>query len=380
MKICAKTLAGCTAIILLALGCEAPQPRETAPAQPAPVAVTSNVLDPAAELAELGKLELKIVWRQNLGQIAEGKAVREAYVAGDILALETLDSSLFYFNAASGVWKSSTRLKSPLTVPPAASGKTLYAVTGRGLLVIDAETGFVQRQLPTRMPVVCQPVLYGESLILGGGNGKVARFDPVNGQFAWIESASTSISGSPAVAGGIILAAGHKGRVMAVAAEFGKEIWNWHPNSPAYLTSGVEAGGDKVYVGDNRGFVYALTVSEGVPVWKYPTGGPVSLTPALIGTRLLVFTYKGDALCLDVGEEVKAVWKSADAERLIAAGKKHVYVLTRDRALARISLETGEESWRVPLCKSCSIASVPSQPMIYLYDSQGHIVALTELD
>jgi len=381
MKILPARLTAAVAVVcMLVLSCEAPRPRNASASNPSASAQSAGMLDPAGELPDLEQLELKVVWKQDLGQIAEGKAIREAYVADNIFVVETLDSSLFYLNALTGVWKSNTRMKSALSVPPAAAGDALYAITGRGLMVIDTKSGMIQKHMPPRVPISCKPVVFDDSLILAGGNGKLVRFELADGGHTWTRSASTYIGSPPAVADGIVFAGGYKGKVVAVLAEQGQELWTWRPKYPSCLTSGVEASDDRAYLGDNRGYVYCLTMMDGIVLWKYPAGGPVAETPRLAHGKLLVFTFRGSALCLDLAPEVEMAWKHPDADQLIATGKKNVYVLTRDNCIARIALDTGEEAWRLKLAKGCAVISEPSGSLFYLYKPSGQILALCEFD
>jgi outer membrane protein assembly factor BamB len=381
MRTLFKTLAVLSvAALLSASSCEMPQAQQVAP-KSKDTAKQTDTLDPAAPLEGLDRLELKVIWRHDLGQIAQGKTIRQSYVAGNTLVVETLDGTLFYFDAITGVWRASTRLKAPLAVPPAAHGKMLYAVTDRAFLVIDTETGVVKNQLPPNLPVNRRPVVYGEDVVLAGGNGNVVLFRLPNGQQQWTASAGASVNDAPVIDGDVIFAAGHKGRLTAVNGETGVAVWTWEPRFPSLLTSGVELGTHRVYVGDNRGYVYSLTTHEGVTTWKYPAGAPISQTPVFVREKLLVFTYNGDTLCLDVGkDEPVLLWKSADASRLIAAGKRHLYLLTRDGSLSRVLLETGKEDWRLPLGKGCAITSRPREPVFYVYRPSGQIAALSELD
>jgi len=172
MSIQCRTLVACGILAALTLsGCEMPRPRQAAgPTRARPV---SRVLDPADINLALEPEGLTVWWRHDLGQLAEGASLRKLYLVGDRLVAEMRDTKLLYFDAATGEWTGSTRLKSLLMAPPAASKGLLYVPSARNLLLVDSRTGMVSKRLLARLPVSCRPLPFADFLILGGGNGQL---------------------------------------------------------------------------------------------------------------------------------------------------------------------------------------------------------------
>jgi len=380
MSIQCRTLVACGILAALTLsGCEMPRPRQAAgPTRARPV---SRVLDPADINLALEPEGLTVWWRHDLGQLAEGASLRKLYLVGDRLVAEMRDAKLLYFDAATGEWTGSTRLKSLLMAPPAASKGLLYVPSARNLLLVDSRTGMVSKRLLARLPVSCRPLPFADFLILGGGNGQLRCMDTLDGSQQWLLSADGAIVEPPVFSGGMGYVAGYKGRVVAFALRSGVKAWDWRPPAPSKLTSGLSMAHGLLFVGDNRGFVYCLPLEHPIVLWSYPVGGPVFGPPAPFDGRLLVFTFKGDALCLRLGDEPELLWRHPDACKLIARGRRGLYLLTRGRAIACVDPDTGREKWRLPLAEDVVVVSDPARGVFYLGGRRsGAIAAIRELD
>ncbi len=384
MRIHRKDLMGFVVVVtVLLLGCEMVCGRLAGReiSEPRPTARAGKVIDPANIQLDLEAEGLKVWWRQDIGQVAGGKNLRHIYLLDNLLAAETLDGTLFYFDATTGVWTGITRLKSSLLAPPAIHEKTLYAVSGRALLMVNRESGLIEKRLLAQMPVSCQPLPFYDFLILSGGNGDIVCLDPQeDGRRIWRVRAGGSVDEPPLLRDARIYAVGYKGKVVAIPVHTGIVRWDWRPKAPSKLISGLALAEGYLSVGDNRGFVYRLTAEDGIFVWKYPAGAPVVAT-APIGEKLLVFTHRGGVLCLDVaGVEPELLWKHPDGLKLIATGKRDVYMLTSDRCVTCVSLKSGKEKWRLPLAEDCAVVSEPSEPAFYVSQARGAIMAIRELD
>lgn len=378
-------------VFILGAGCEVPRPRPTAenlPTEPeeatpkrATTGPVTGVLDPGATQLDLEGQGLKVLWRQNLGQVAEGqKKLRRIYLAGDRVVAETPDGTLFYFNARSGVWTASTALKGELWHSPVLHGDRLYALGAQGLLVIDAVTGNIQRQMPPKIPVSARPVYYDGSLILGAGNGKIVRFMLRNGTHVWAVSALGRIHHRPRLSGGTLYATGYKGRLVSGSLQTGQFFWTWKPREPSALVTGPELAGDFLYVGDNRGYLYRLLADDGIVTGTYPCGAPIDAPPVAVDDRVLVFTYKSEMLCLRAADELTVAWHHPTATELLARGKGGLYLITRDDTVACVETDSGTQKWELDLPENCQTTSNPVTPTFYVANPSGDIIAVTELD
>jgi outer membrane protein assembly factor BamB len=372
-----KALLRCTiAVVLILAACEAPRQLVV---KREPVEPGMGPLDPASSFLNLERERLRSVWPQNLGQIAEERVLRDVYLTGGLIVVEMGDGSLFHFDADDGKLEATTSLKSALTQPPVMIGERLYAVTGRGLLVIDSETGLTQDRFPLKIAPTALPVVFGASLIIGTGNGDVVRVGAQTGTRIWRFNVDGPVLDAPVYDPRNVYASGYKGKVACAAGREGTVLWQWEPKPPSKTLSGLLLADDNIYVGDNRGFIYCLTAREGAPLWKIPVGGPIAKAPIYSDGKILIFTTTGDLLCLRAGTEPTVLWRHGGIERLVATGAKDLYFLTTDQSILAVSKDSGEEQWRRPLVDDCEIVSDPSKSIFYMFRPNGAIMAIDEL-
>ena len=100
--------------------------------------------------------------------------------------------------------------------------------------------------------------------------------------FAWDYSLTTTrgLEATPLVVNGTMYSSGNWGRVYALDAATGKQLWTFFPPIDGQwgryaccdvVNRGVAVAKDSVYVGTTDGWLYALNAKTGVPQWKVDT-------------------------------------------------------------------------------------------------------------
>src|SRR5262249_23280217 len=108
---------------------------------------------------------------------------------------------------------------------------------------------------------------------------------------AWTFPTPAPVTGTPAVAGGVLYAGDFAGNFYALDADDGKLIWQWHqpfgiPVSDSPLvTKGV------VVFGDLGGNVYGLDADTGAQLWAAHPAGPGIQKSAIFGSPTQVGKY-----------------------------------------------------------------------------------------
>jgi outer membrane protein assembly factor BamB len=139
-------------------------------------------------------------------------------------------------------------------ISPLASSGFVFAGTGyekSAALCLTAAEGKVAWRTPLDLPVWGSPVLLGNRVFFGLGNGNM------------IESAPQP-----------------RGRVVCLAATSGKLIWG--RDLPDAVLTAIAFGDDKVFAGCRDGHLYALRPESGDVLWKVACGSPVVASP-LVG-------------------------------------------------------------------------------------------------
>ncbi len=362
-------------LLLAALGltsCAAPPASTSAACQ-------ESKLSPENAFFDLEPEGLKLLWRQDLGQLSD-RQLRDVYCAGPIVVVEAEGGEIHCLNAANGVWKATEVLRSSLDRAPVFMDQALVLVVKNALCRFDTVTGSLSRPFHPGFAVSTSPLVYGDSLILAGGNGHLQRVSLETGDADWICSLAGWIAQKPAMGDGVVFAAAEGDEAIAVQASDGLELWHWRPAEPSRLCSGVAVLGSRVFLGDDRGFVYALNADTGDVRWKGMAEASIVGRPQTIGTDLLVLTAKPDLMSLDAGADLRKLWQCNGPVRVLAVGDAVVYVLNSDHSVAALSRQSGERLWCHPLPPDCRIVGDANRPALYIANSAGSIIALGELD
>jgi outer membrane protein assembly factor BamB len=106
---------------------------------------------------------------------------------------------------------------------------------------------------------------------------------------AWQVEMSGGVSGTPAVAGGVVVAASAGGVVAAYRVSSGARIW--HVDGLGSISASPTIDGGRVIVGSLNGHIYALDMNGGARLWeaKAPGGQPaIWSSPAVYGQLVVV--------------------------------------------------------------------------------------------
>ena len=342
--------------------------------------VQHAVLDPHRSVLDLAANGLKVSWRQELRQTAGEKDLTHLYLFDNLLVAQTLEADLLLLDATSGTWQIPISFRRPLPEAPTMGDGTMYVRSRRSRVGIDIKTGEVKMELPPRLAASCPSLYYEGDLIIGTGTGRIYRLDLETDIISWFLDADGPVFEQPVIAEGRIYAAGYGGSAKAIEAGSGKDLWSWKPKLPAKINTGLTYWRDRLYVADNLGFLYCLEPDLGVDLWRYPIGGMIHTRPVQLEDKLLVFTYSNEMSCLGAAAKPEVLWTHPDAVRLVAKGKKWIYLLTRDHSLCAVDPKDGKEQWRVRLAPDCKVTSDPNRPRFFLWTSSGSIAAIRELD
>ena len=122
----------------------------------------------------------------------------------------------------------------------------------------------------------------------GSGEDHYSPLDQINQDnvgslgFAWQYDTHTTrgLEASPLVIDGVLYTSGNWGKVYALDAKTGKELWTYDPRVPGewgrrpccdIVNRGVAAWKGRIYVGSLDGFLIALDAGTGREIWRADT-------------------------------------------------------------------------------------------------------------
>ncbi len=238
-------------------------------------------------------------------------------VAGDLLAVGTLDGHVYGVNAKDGSPRWEAELKSEVLATPVIVGDLVVVRTSDGRIYgLDSSSGsrrwvYDQGNVPLLSLRGNGPMLTASGvLFFGSDDGKLVALRLDNGSKLWEQKLSggegrTEIDRLDDVDGAILLdgttlyAAAYHGKLMAVDGPSGRPLWS-HPFS---TFDSLAVSGNAIFGVDDQSQVWAFDKSGGADMWKnaalkyrWVTG------PAVQGNYVVVGDLDGYVHWLQTGD------------------------------------------------------------------------------
>jgi len=158
----------------------------------------------------------------------------------------------------------------------------------------------------------------------------------------------------PALDNGVVFAASHKGEVLAVAVESGKQVWLKKLKLP--LSAGPAAGFGLVVVGSSKGTIVALDAASGAEKWRSRVNSELLSAPAIGEKVVVIRSVDGRLHGLDAANGKESWSVEQQVPRLSLRGTA-IPVITRDLAISgfdngkvmAVNLNTGDTVWDTAL-------------------------------
>ncbi|HUJ27076.1 MAG TPA: PQQ-binding-like beta-propeller repeat protein [Myxococcales bacterium] len=190
------------------------------------------------------------------------------------------DGNVYAADAATGVlqWKFATR--DVVHTSPAVAGGLVYVGSWDSTLyALDADTGalrwsFAAGQDDTihnQVGFQGSPAVVDGTVYVGCRDAHVYALDAGSGKKRWDYPTSKSwVIGTPAVRDGLVwVGTSDSSRLMALDAKSGRLRFN--VDARGYMFSSPAIAGDLVYAGDHNGRLYAVGARSGKIAWEFQT-------------------------------------------------------------------------------------------------------------
>jgi outer membrane protein assembly factor BamB len=158
----------------------------------------------------------------------------------------------------------------------------------------------------------------------------------------------------PAIDNGVVFAANHKGEVLAVSLETGRDVWTKKLKMP--ISAGPAAGFGIVVAGTSKGAVIALDGATGRQLWRSQINSELLSSPAISANVIVMRSVDGRLNGLDT-HTGKVLWSvEQQVPRLSLRGTatpavaKEVAISGFDNGkVMAVSLTTGDTIWDTAL-------------------------------
>lgn len=240
-------------------------------------------------------------------------------VEGGRLYVASAYAMLVALDAATGreLWRQN--FDAPLTGPPAVQGDRVFiAASDSTLWALDAATGRIDWSIAATESITAlargaAPAVAGDLVVMPSKAGELTAVRRSNGGIAWTSVVTgrrtgaayatiSAITGDPVIDGARVYAANHQGRLVALEARTGAEIWT----AREAAVGPVWPVGGAVFLVNDQNRLIRLDAASGNPVWsvELPHFRPVrrernrtaifaQYGPVLAGGRIWVASDEG---------------------------------------------------------------------------------------
>jgi outer membrane protein assembly factor BamB len=282
----------------------------------------------------------KKLW--NFTVVSTGQIYAPPVVAGGLVythghGTDQIQLPLYALRAADGTVAWSTG--EPGSAPPLLSFSTpvvkdgtLYlpsaGIDNSLIVTLDAVSGkYRQDDAPINLLATSAPIIVGTLLYIGATDGYVYALDTsrnlvtawrtqvasdaaVGTPLAGVDTTSTDVSSSPAVANGAIYIGSPDHSLYALDATTGKVLWKYETGDVISFSSPAVANGI-VYVGSDDKTLHAVDAATGKGVWKYITGGKIKSSPLVDNGIVYVGSYDNNLYAFDAATgKVRQVYQT----------------------------------------------------------------------
>lgn len=234
-----------------------------------------------------------------------------------------------------------------ISAPTFFDGLLSFTVDAELLIHLDAATGAEQLRARLGAPASFAAPRWHDDVAYIPGSGPHLLAIDHSGKQQWrYQAAGTAwLDKTPVIAGERLLAVSSKGRLLALNAANGSQLWQVNVGPAGRPLSSPATDGRRVYVGAQHG-LHALDVEDGQILWSFPTERSVRAQPIIY--------------------------------------EQMVYVASHDRHLYVLDANNGRELWRYQMDRRIELPPVIGERdndrriSVYAVDRGGKIVALQQ--
>src|SRR5688572_13283911 len=280
------------------------------------------------------------VWSRNLGDGREKQGLRQRpAVDGERLYISDDAGRVLALNAATGdtIWDSEV----------ARTGKkgSIWLFWKRRTIDGGISGG---------------PAAGGGVVVAGGRNGQVVALDPETGAERWRENATSEIISSPVIAEGQVVVRSNDGKVFAFDVNTGERRWVFDrglPNLSVRGNGSPVAAGPLIYLGYDDGSVLAVRAADGGLAWEQLIAEPEGRSDldrmadvdgelAVTDSELFAASFGGQAVAISL-QNGRPLWnRELTSYGGLALAGDRLVVADRDGNVWALDRATGNPVWK----------------------------------
>jgi outer membrane protein assembly factor BamB len=257
-------------------------------------------------------------------------------------------------------WKLDIGKSNNYIFSPALVGNTVLVAGGEGSIArVDAASGRLLWRIKAPTALSAGVGSDGNILAVGGVKGAVLAFD-MNGKKLWTAQGSSEVLSSPVVGQGLVVVRTVDNRIVGLDAKTGEKKWTvQRPSPPLTLRNapGMVIAGKDVIVAQPGGKLVSLILASGAPRWEIAVGesrGATELervtdiggTPVVIENDVCAVSYQGRVGCFDLLTGTARWTKELSSDVGVAVDQRFVFAADDKGTVLAFNRDGGTGAWK----------------------------------
>jgi outer membrane protein assembly factor BamB len=257
-------------------------------------------------------------------------------------------------------WKLDIGKARGYTFSPALTGNTVVVAGADGAIArVEAESGKQLWRIKADTELSAGVGTDGNLIVVGADKGQLLAFD-MDGKALWKTQLSSEILSAPVVSQGVVVARSIDNRIVGIDAANGNKKWTVQKVAPPLTLRNapgmIVAGGD-VIVAQPGGKLSSLILATGAPRWDVEVGvsrGATELervtdiggAPVLFENEVCAVSYQGRVGCFDLVTGSAKWTRDLSSDAGVAVDQLYVFAPDDKGALHAFTRDTGSSSWK----------------------------------
>ncbi|MFC5513325.1 outer membrane protein assembly factor BamB [Massilia jejuensis] len=243
---------------------------------------------------------------------------------------------------------------------PALAGNTVVVAGADGSIArVEAADGRQLWRIKAPTGLTAGVGTDGNVIVVGGADGELLAFD-MDGKALWRHQLSSEILSSPAVGQGVVVARSIDNRIVGIDATTGQKRWTVQRTAPALTlrsAPGMVVYDKDVIVAQPAGKLGAFLLATGAPRWEVEVGTARGATelermtdiggaPVLFESDVCAVAYQGRVACYDVASGSPRWTRDLSSTVGVAVDQRFVFAADDKGALHAFNRDGGASAWK----------------------------------
>lgn len=243
---------------------------------------------------------------------------------------------------------------------PALAGNTLIVAGNDGSIArVEAQSGRQIWRVKAGSTLSAGVGTDGNVIAVGATDGTVMAFD-MDGKALWKTQLSSEILSSPAVGQGVVVARSIDNRIVGLDAATGQKKWTVQRTAPALTlrtAPGLTVYDKDVIVAQPAGKLGAFLLATGAPHWEVEVGTARGATelervtdlsgmPNIFESDVCAVAYQGRVACYDVTSGSPRWSRDLSSTVGVAVDQRFVFAADDKGALNAFNRDGGASAWK----------------------------------